>query len=59
VTPVVVYLPTQCNFDMDKKSMEGIGVEPDIEVAYDRKKFTSTGYDSQLDRALEYIRSKN
>ena len=59
VTPVAVYLPTQCNFDMDKKSMEGIGVEPDIEVAYDRKKFTSTGYDSQLDRALEYIRSKN
>ena len=56
---MAVYMPTQYNFDMDKKSMEGIGVEPDIEVAYDRKKFTSTGYDSQLDRALEYIRSKN
>lgn len=59
VTPVAVYMPTQCNFNMDKKSMEGVGVEPDIEVAYDSKMFYSTGYDSQLDRALQYIRTGN
>ena len=58
-TPVYVYLPTLCIFDIDKKPIEGIGVTPDIEVDFDMTKMGTTGCDSQLDRALEYIRNGN
>ena len=57
VTPVWVYIPTECIFDMDKKPLDGIGVTPDIEVAYDAALFRDTGKDTQIDRALEYIRT--
>jgi len=39
------------------RSLEGIGIEPDIEVDFDQKAYSATGRDSQLDRALEYIRT--
>lgn len=58
-TPVYVYLPTCCSFTPEGKSYEGIGVEPDIEVALDEAAYTATGRDSQLDRALQYIRTGN
>ena len=54
-TPVYVYLPTCVTFSIDKKSYEGVGVEPDIEVDLDRDIFDTTGYDTQLERALQYI----
>ena len=44
---------------MDKKSYEGVGVEPDIEVDLDREIFDTTGRDTQLDRALQYIETGN
>jgi C-terminal processing protease CtpA/Prc len=58
-TPVYVYLPTLCIFDIDKKPLDGTGVTPDIEVDFDMTKMGTTGRDSQLDRALEYIRNGN
>jgi carboxyl-terminal processing protease len=54
-TPVYVYLPICASFSMDKKSYEGVGVEPDIEVDFDKDLFTATGRDTQLERALQYI----
>ena len=58
-TPVYIYLPSCAAFSIDKKSYEGVGVEPDIEVDLDRDIFDTTGYDTQLDRALEYIENGN
>ena len=57
VTPVYVYLPTECIFDIDKKPLDGIGVTPDIEVDFNEEQFKATGNDSQFDRALEFIRT--
>ena len=59
VTPVYIYLPSCAAFSIDKKSYEGVGVEPDIEVDLDREIFDTTGRDTQLDRALEYIENGN
>lgn len=56
-TPVYVYLPTECIFDIDKKPLDGVGVTPDIEVDFDLERYKTTGMDSQLDRALEFIRT--
>ena len=56
-TPVYVYMPTECIFTIDKKPLEGIGVTPDIEVAFDTKLYQETKRDSQIDRALEFIRT--
>jgi hypothetical protein len=58
-TPVYVYLPICASFSMDKKSYEGVGVEPDIEVDFDKDLFTATGRDTQLERALQYIETGN
>ena len=58
-TPVYVYLPMVGIFDMNKKSLEGYGVEPDIEVDFDHTEYVNTGHDTQLDRALKYIRTGN
>lgn len=58
-TPVFVYLPMVGIFDMNKKMLDGYGVEPDIEVDFDSTRYANTGYDSQLDRALQYIRTGN
>jgi len=56
-TPVYCYVPTMTMFNIDKQCLEGIGVTPDIEVALDKTTFQQTGQDTQLDRALEYIRT--
>jgi len=56
-TPVYVYLPAIAIFDMDKHALEGIGVEPDIEVGLDTEMFALKGIDAQLERALEYVRT--
>ena len=59
VTPVYIYLPMCATFSMDNKCYEGVGVEPDIEVDLDVDLFNSTGCDTQLERALEYIENGN
>ena len=46
-------------FSLDNKCYEGVGVEPDIEVDFDVDLFYSTGYDTQLERALQYIETGN
>jgi C-terminal processing protease CtpA/Prc len=56
-TPVYVYLPMVAIHDMNKKVLEGYGVEPDIEVSLDAKNLDKC--DTQLERALDYIRTGN
>ena len=58
-TPVYVYLPGNAAFSLDNKCFEGVGVNPDIEVDFDVDLFYSTGYDTQLERALQYIENGN
>ena len=55
VTPVYVYVPVCCSFSPEGRSYEGVGIEPDIDVALDLNAYKATGRDSQLDRALKYI----
>ena len=56
-TPVYVYCPTLAMMTADDQILEGVGVVPDIEVDFDDKQFLATGKDSQLERALQYIRN--
>lgn len=58
-TPVYVYLPSVATFTLDHKIIEGEGITPDIEVDLDEATFMATGRDTQLDRALQYIRTGN
>ena len=50
-----VYTSTFHMVDKDFDDVEGVGVQPDIEVRYSRNRLES-GYDDQLDRAIRYIR---
>lgn len=59
VTPVYCYVPCQIVFDMDKRPMEGVGITPDIEVDLDTTAFDRDYTDSQLNRALQYVRTGN
>jgi hypothetical protein len=59
VTPVYVYLTECAMFSMDNKCYEGVGIEPDIEVDFDVDLFNTTGCDTQLERALQYIETGN
>ena len=58
-TPVYVYLPSVATFTLDHKIIEGEGITPDIEVDLDEAMFNANGRDTQLDRALQYIRTGN
>ncbi len=55
-TPVYCYLPVTAILDMDKQFLDGVGVTPDMEVDLDQDVFDATGRDTQLDRALKYVR---
>ena len=64
VTPVFCYIPQEVAYMLTENSkgekiVEGYGIEPDIEVALDAETFNTVGTDSQLDRALQYIRTGN
>ena len=52
-------LPSMAAFTLDKKLVEAKGLTPDIEVGLDIDLFKSTGQDTQLDRALQFIRTGN
>lgn len=56
VTPVFGCVPAMASFTLDKRIIESEGVTPDIEVDLDVAQFQATGRDTQLDRALQYIR---
>ena len=59
VTPIYGYVPSLASFTMDKQQLEGYGITPDIEVDFDLKQFYATDRDTQLDRALQFIRTGN
>lgn len=59
VTPVYGYVPSMASFTMDKQQLEGVGISPDIEVNLDEQLFRASGQDTQLDRALQFIRTGN
>ena len=58
-TSVYIYLPMCALFSLDNKCYEGVGIEPDIEVDLDVDLFNTTGCDTQLERALQYIENGN
>lgn len=57
VTPVFGHVPTIASYTFDRKLIESEGVTPDIEVDLDLDQFKATGKDTQLDRALQFIRT--
>ena len=42
--------------DCDYKDIEGVGVQPDIEVRFDRNALLTNKKDVQLNRAVDYLR---
>lgn len=58
VTPVFCYIPVTAFFARDMGILEGIGITPDIEVPLDVDQYHQ-GVDTQLDRALQYLRTGN
>ena len=57
VTPVYAHLPSMASFTLDQKLIEAEGIHPDIEVDLDLNQFNTTGRDTQIDRALQFIRT--
>lgn len=57
-TPVYCYIPVMALFVEGMGIREGVGITPDIEVPLDVTLFQQ-GRDSQLERALQYIRNGN
>ena len=60
VTPVYVYCPRNISlYGEENKILEGVGITPDIEVTLDTAKYLLNGQDTQLERALEYMKTGN
>ena len=58
-TPVFAYVPLEVVMTKDGKILEGTGIIPDIELAFEHDKWNGgNGPDNQLDRALAFIRNK-
>jgi hypothetical protein len=58
-TPFYAYIPCSAYFNSEKEIREGVGVTPDIKVELDEDLLYETGRDTQLERALKYIRTGN
>lgn len=58
-TPFYAYIPKYVSVIPEVGILEGVGVTPDIEVEFDQALFNSTGRDSQLERAIQYIMTGN
>ena len=56
-TPIYVYLPQVACLTLDHQIIEGVGIKPDIEVNLDLTQLQATGRDTQLDRALQFLRT--
>ena len=54
--PYYVYTSTYHMVDCDYKDIEGVGVQPDIEVRFDRNALLTNKKDVQLNRAVDYLR---
>jgi len=56
--PIKLRIPSAAYFTENKKIIEGIGIIPDIPVELDVDEYERTGgRDTQLERALDYIRT--
>ena len=58
-TPVFLYIPQMVTLTKDKQILEGVGVTPDIEVDFNVSLYTTTGRDTQLERALQFCTTGN
>lgn len=62
-TPVYCYIPSMATFDIDADGntiqLEGIGITPNIIVELDPDLKKNQGRDTQLERALQFIRTGN
>lgn len=58
-TSFYAYIPSNVTIANDGGILEGVGVTPDIEIQLDRNLYEATGRDTQLERALQYIRTGN
>ena len=56
-TSFYAYIPADVTITNQGGILEGVGVTPDIEVPLDLQLLETTGRDSQLERALQYIRT--
>ena len=54
---VYAHLPSMASYTLEKKLVEAEGIHPDIEVDLDIDQYNNTGKDTQLDRALQFIRT--
>ncbi len=57
VTPVFCNVPFMASYTLDGQLVEGKGITPDIDVALDLPLLQTTGRDTQIDRALQFIRT--
>lgn len=53
-TPVWLYIPQMVTMTKEQQILEGVGLCPDIEVDFDISLYTTTGRDTQLERALQF-----
>lgn len=53
--PFYLYIPFAAFITDEGDILESIGIKPDIEVRLDNNLYQTTGRDTQLERALEYI----
>lgn len=56
IYPYYVYTSTYHMVDCDYKDIEGVGVQPDIEVRFNRGSLMSDHKDLQMNRAVDYLR---
>lgn len=57
VFPFYVYTSTFNMVDRDYRQVEGVGVQPDIEVLFDRNRLWNDKVDVQLNRAITFIKT--
>lgn len=55
--PYYIYTSTFHMVDKDHNRVEGVGVQPDIEVLFNRNRLWDDGVDVQLQRAVNYIKT--
>lgn len=59
IAPFYIKIPDAAFLTMDKKIIEGKGIEPDETIHLDWHTHQATGKDNQLEKSLDYIRTKH
>jgi hypothetical protein len=57
VFPFYIYTSTFNQVDKDFNQVEGVGVQPDIEVLYNRNRLWNDNVDVQFERAISFIKN--